>query len=62
MRKALAWTLFYLGDRWDHYTYKCEWTHDYEWPYDVYNRLMCWSYDVQGDGDGPWEHYELPEE
>ena len=51
MRWALSWVLYRLGDavsrpmeRWELYRL-----------YPIYNRLMCWSDDVQGAGPGPWK-------
>jgi hypothetical protein len=49
---VVSWALYWLGDLVSkpmHYRYGY-------WLYPVYNRLMCWSVDVQdwAKVDGPW--------
>jgi hypothetical protein len=58
-RGMIAWACYWAGDIWWRGTeWLCNW---FEWPYVVYQRLMCWSDYWQGDGeDGPWR--ELTEE
>lgn len=57
MRWLLSWILFGMGDlvsrpmlRWG-------------WPvYCIYNRLMIWASNIQGDGPGPWEKIKTKNE
>lgn len=48
----LSWTLYWLGD----FVSKPMHYLDWAWLYPVYNRLMCWSTDVQdwSGANGPW--------
>jgi hypothetical protein len=50
---VVSWILYWLGDL----TSKPMNYLDWYWLYPVYNRLMCWSVDVQdwSKADGPWE-------
>lgn len=54
LRISVAWALYWIGDK------VCD-LNDYLFPetgrlYWLYNKLMCWSDDVQGDIEGgPWE-------
>lgn len=54
-RFVAAWALYLLGDLVSR-TLEPLFGHWFGWPYATYNRLMTWSNDVQGDGDGPWKH------
>lgn len=54
MRVALSWMFYYAGDLWERATYSNlqNW---FEWPYRVYQWLMCCAHDLQGDDPrGPW--------
>lgn len=48
---AVAWLLFYLGCAVSKLMVFREGFN----PYSVYNRLMVWSFMVQGEGPGPWK-------
>lgn len=53
LRWAGAWVLYALGHLCSIPSY---WEGDYwaEIFYPAYNKLMCWSVDVQDSGAGPW--------
>ena len=58
-RKILAYVLHYLGDFvcttfLFNDSWFCKWFFDGGFMYPVYNKLMIWSSDIQGNGDGPW--------
>lgn len=52
---ALAWTAFYAGDAVSRIFLRYDAT---AFMYPAYNRLMCWSADLQDLADlpGPWEY------
>lgn len=52
MRKAIAWALFWMGDKVSRVIFNGEFSA--QLGYRVYNKLMLSSYRVQGDGAGPW--------
>ena len=56
MRYALAWLLYWMGDLVSHVMIHVPDRPEFlgYWAYRLFNRLMLWSHDVQGDGDGPW--------
>lgn len=55
IRKACAYILFWIGDG---VSKVMNWA-DWGWLYPVYNTLMCWSSDIQGEGDnGPWRNID----
>ena len=57
MRKIIgyvvSWSLYWSGDLISKPMHYLDWY----WLYPVYNRLMCWSSDVQdwSNAIGPWE-------
>jgi hypothetical protein len=53
MRRLLSWACYAAGDLWCRIAVGAALAT--EWPYRIYNRLMIWSVDLQGDGPGPWE-------
>lgn len=53
-RVAIAWLLYGIGDALSKLPGRLS-----QYWYPVYNRLMCWSDDLQGDDKrGPWEDFE----
>lgn len=55
IRWALSWTLYWLGDL---VSYPMNWPLGYHL-YPIYNVLMGWSVDIQGESDnGPWREVE----
>jgi hypothetical protein len=52
MRMALSWALWWLGDLTAKLMRLAE---PFGHLYPVYNRLMLWSSDAQGEGQGPWQ-------
>lgn len=53
MRWIAAWTLFWLGDGlWSVIDY---FELDWAWLYRIFNELMVTSFEIQGDGPGPWK-------
>jgi hypothetical protein len=59
VRMALAWSLYYAGDlAWRVGAGGWPGKH-FEFPYRLYNCLMCWSSDCQGESPiGPWRSPE----
>jgi hypothetical protein len=52
IRWALAWILYWLGDGTSQVMEYFNWW----FLYYFYNKLMCWSSQIQGETDnGPWE-------
>ncbi len=61
VRPISAWALYLVGDLiWRVFDHELRigrvtvWGGMYGPICQTYNRLMTWSSDVQGDGDGPW--------
>lgn len=53
MRFIASWVLYWLGDLASKTMHWFNWTAFFLYP--VYNRLIGWSVDIQGEGNGPWE-------
>src|SRR5258708_3806339 len=52
LRIGLSWVCYYAGDL---ISRPIGWRDHFCWLYPLYHRLMCWSYDLQGDNKrGPW--------
>lgn len=55
LRVGLSWVLYTLGDLWCRGCVNRGLGNWFEWPYDLYNRLMVSSANLQGDDvRGPW--------
>ena len=54
MRFALAWALYWLGDRTDRWLVPADLSARAELFGSLYQWLMTKSRKVQGSGDGPW--------
>lgn len=63
IRIALSWTCYGLGDFWSRVAVNRGLGEWFEWPYIVYNRLMNWAHQLQGDDPrGPWEPVDHEQE
>jgi len=51
MRWLISWAMYWVGDAISRPMHWFDWA----WLYPAYNRIMCLSGDVQGDGTGPWK-------
>ena len=55
LRVALSWICYGLGHVWWLVAVDRWLGERFEWPYLIYNRLMNWANDLQGDDPrGPW--------
>ena len=54
MKYLLSHIFYYIG----HAVYKSKvmdiWPTEFAHPYFMYSKLMVWSIEIQGDGQGPW--------
>lgn len=51
MRCGLAWLVYTIGDAISHLDHV---TGDWFSFYPIFNRLLLWADDIQGEGPGPW--------